>query len=567
MFSARRLPGPNLYSTHPGAVLEVLIEPAEATARLAAWRACVRLVLDRLGWDTEHVAVREWPLGAGLFISCPLDGLLAGTEVLEQAWAFSEPSSGPEDDAAGFEDALARLRVHVQHERHRRLVALARAAADRGFAFTFDDDAVAVGSGSGVATWPFHALPDAGLVDWARVHDVPVALVTGSNGKTTTVRLLAAMLRAAGHTSGHTCTSGVYVGTTRVEEGDWSGPAGARRILQDARVTAAVLETARGGILRRGLATTVADVAVVTRIAADHFGEYGIHDIMGLAEAKLVVARPLRAGAPLVLNADDPVLVACVERGLVPHQGPITWTSLDGDSPVVARHLAQGGHACLFADGTIAMHRGSGRIPVIAVADVPITLGGAARHNIANAVAATAAAFGLGLPLEAIRAALASFGTAVTDNPGRLHVFAWRGATVVVDFVHNPDGWRAILEALAPRRTGRLIVTLGQAGDRDDDAMRALASAVVAGRPDVVVLKEMPHYLRGREPGEAVHVLEDALHALGVPATALRHADGDAAAARVALAEAAPGDLVILATHDAYDDVMGLLAGAVPPAA
>ena len=186
-----------------------------------------------------------------------------------------------------------------------RLRALAAAAAARQRLCVLDEDALTLGSGEGGRTWPIEGLPTVEQVDWSSLHDIPAALVTGSNGKTTTVRLLAACLRASGWRDGFNCTDGLFIGGETVASGDYSGPVGTRTILRDTRVQAAMLETARGGILRRGLAADRVDVAVITNISSDHFGEYGIHDLAGLADVKFVVASVVRDTGLLVLNADD----------------------------------------------------------------------------------------------------------------------------------------------------------------------------------------------------------------------------------------------------------------------
>jgi UDP-N-acetylmuramyl tripeptide synthase len=284
------------------------------------------------------------------------------------------------------------------------------------------------------------------------VADVPAVLVTGTNGKSTTVRVLASMVQAAGRVAGLSSSDWVRVGTDILDRGDYSGPGGARLALRDGRVEVAVLELARGGILRRGLP--------VRRVAADHLGEYGILDVEALADAKLVVAKAVRGSGRLVLNADDPRLAArAVASG-----AELAWFSL-----APARGVRDG---AAVEDGRLVLRRNGVSVPVLPMKEVRIGLEGAARHNLANALAACAAADALGLPPEAMAAALASFGTDEADNPGR---GVWRelGAVkVLVDFAHNPHGVRAIAEVVArvpatrrtaptrrsepsPRRSGR----------------------------------------------------------------------------------------------------------------
>jgi UDP-N-acetylmuramyl tripeptide synthase len=323
-------------------------------------------------------------------------------------------------------------------------------------------------------------------------------------------------------------------------------------------VTAAVLEVARGGMLRRGIATNRAHVAVVTRVSADHLGEYGVHDLRTLGEVKLIVERALVPGGRLVLNAEDATLVELAPAC----RAPITWFALDPRAPTVQRAQARGESLCLLRDGSL-WHVADGREESLgAVAHMPLTLGGAARHNVANALAASAAARALGVPLDAVRATLEHFGASPHDNPGRLQLLAYRGARVVVDFAHNPDGWRALWAAMAGVRATRRIALVGQGGDRDDDALDELAEAVWAERPDVVILKEMPKYLRGREFGRVTERLAAALTALGAPASSIRRVDDEPSGVQLALDEAHAGDLLVLGVHSDYDGVMRQLHAA-----
>ena len=538
--------GPNLFAEREGAVLEV----AAGAALVERWEVLARLLLDRLHWTEERIVVRAHDGVAQCFVTAPIDGLMAATELNEQAWLAAE---SPE--SCDLDDVAARLRVAILHDRAPRLMALQREAGRRGLAFTFDDDDVSLGMGTGAATWSRTALPDTDEVPWDSLHDVPIALVTGSNGKTTTTRLVAAMLARAGHVVGLSSTDGVQVAGDIVTSGDYSGPSGARLVLRDRRVTAAVLETARGGMLRRGLAVGRSDVTVVTRVAADHFGEYGVTDLETLAEVKLMPARLVPPHGTVVLNADDPVLLRCSAT----LRSRVTWFSLDGEGAGVRAHLAAGGAAAFLAAGALVLARGEKWESLGMVAEMPSTLGGAARHNVANALAAAACAEALGVPLPAIRAVLASFGRVPSDNPGRLVALERDGVTVIVDYVHNPDGWEALHGALRHLPAARRIVVVGQAGDRDDDALRALARAVWDGAPSLVFLKELTGMLRGRLPGETSAVLAAAFDALGAPPEMIVQCPDERSAVSAALAQACPGDLVILGIHDDYRGTMEYL--------
>ncbi|HEY4575027.1 MAG TPA: Mur ligase family protein [Thermoanaerobaculia bacterium] len=557
---SRRLTGPNLLLDRPGAILEVELSPEEAETAVAAWASQVRRMLDAVGWTGAEIAARPFPGGASLAITAPIDGLYTATEINDWAWEAVEAAMAGRE-APDFRAAAARLRDEIAREANPALLALQAGAAAHGVAFLADDRAVSVGLGRGSLTWPARALPDPAEIDWSKVHDVPVLLVTGTNGKTTTVRLLAALVDASEQMAGTTSTDVVEVGGEVIERGDFSGPGGARMLLRDRRVEVAILETARGGLLRRGLAVDRADAALVTNIAADHLGEFGVLDLPGLAAAKLVVARAVGPRGRIVLNADDPELVAA-SGGL---RSPILWLSLDPENPLVRRALEAGGEACFLAGGALVLARGGERTEVATVDRVPITFGGAARHNVANALAAIAMASAIRVPVDAMAKGLRRFGTRLEDNPGRANVFERDGFRVLVDYAHNPHGLAALLEVVRSIPAERRLLLLGHAGDRGDGAIRDLARAALRFAPDRIILKEMPELLRGRQPGEIPAILEDELRRQGFPAERIEHAGSELEGARKALAEARPGDLLILLAHAQREEVLEAVGGAGEP--
>ena len=557
LLESRRLTGPNLLLDRPGAVIEVALEPEEAAAAVAAWREQARRMLDAVGWSGEETAARLFSGGASLAISAPIDALYAATEVNEWAWAAAEASCrGEMPEIAAGRDALRRL---IAQESNPALLALRDAAVARGVAFLSDGRFASAGLGTGSLTWPVDELPPPESVDWRAVHDVPVLLVTGTNGKSTTVRLVAAMVTAAGKVPGLTSTDYIEVGDEVIERGDFSGPEGARAVLRDKRVEVAVLETARGGILRRGLVANRADAAAVTNIAEDHLGDYGIHDLASLTATKLVIARVVRPDGRVVLNADDPELVAAA-GGVA---APIVWFAFDAGNPVVAGHVAAGGEAVVVDDGALVLDRGGERTAVIRAGEVPVTFGGAARYNVANALAAIGVASVLRLPAEAMASGLRSLRSTPEDNPGRANLFEWNSSRILLDYAHNPHGIKALLDIAQALPARRKLIILGQAGDRSDEAIRDLARAAWELRPDYIVVKELPEMLRGRQLGEVPAVLEDELRRLGVPAAHLERADSELEAVNRALAWARPGDLLVLLVHKHRDEVVRMLISGV----
>jgi cyanophycin synthetase len=554
LLDSRRLTGPGLVLDRPGAVADVRVADDRRDELIAVWRDAATRMLGAVGWGDERVVARRFTGGVSLAITAPPDSLYSATDLNEWAWAAAAAAVQRQPEPE-FGAAVERLRDAIASERNPVLLAIRSAARSRGLTFLSGEGVVSIGAGTGVVSWRMKKLPVPERIAWSRAHEIPVALVTGSNGKTTVVRLLGAMASAGGRVTGLTSTEGVVVGGKLVKEGDYSGPEGARRVLRRAEVDSAILETARGGLLRRGLTVERADVAVVTNIAADHLGEFGVQDLRQLAETKLLVARAIGPGGRVVLNADDPVLVEAAAA--VP--APIVWFSLDAGNAVIRRHTEGGGIAAVVDGDVLVLVGGSEREVVARVAEMPLASGGAARHNVANALAATAAAGGLGIPLDAVRATLCRFGRDPADNPGRANIYEIGGIRIVVDYAHNPHGMAALAATLDALPSERRLVMIGQAGDRDDTAIRQLARAALALRPDRVVVKEMDAYLRGRAPGEVPALMADELRRAGLPDGAISSPGTEIPAVREALGWARPGDLLVLTLHQERRGVEELL--------
>jgi UDP-N-acetylmuramyl tripeptide synthase len=430
---------------------------------------------------------------------------------------------------------------------------LADAARARGLPLLLDDETLTLGEGAGSRSFGTGELPRGEDVPWPELHAIPTALVTGSNGKTTTVRLIAACARAHGRRPGYCCTDGVFVDDAALATGDYSGPAGARLVLREARVEAAVLETARGGILRRGLAVTRADVAVVTNVSSDHFGEYGIHDLEALADVKLTVGSVVPADGLLVLNADDAVLrakSASLARRFG-HCPPLAWFAADADDPHLAGHRVLRGSTCGVRAGRLVLAHGGVEHDLGEVARMPLSVGGRAGYNVANLAAAALAAAGFGVEPATVAEVFSRFGERVADNPGRMMRFARNGVQVLVDYAHNPEGLAGLLEVARSllAEGGRLGLVLGHAGNRADSDIERLAATAAQFAPALVVVKELEGYLRGREPGEVPRILRAALLRAGLPEAALTMQPTELDAVRCALEWGRPGDVLALPVH------------------
>jgi cyanophycin synthetase len=373
---------------------------------------------------------------------------------------------------------------------------------------------------------------------------IPVVAVTGTNGKTTTTRLIAHVVRRAGHRVGFTTTDGVYFGEVLVMGGDLTGPFAANVVLSDPRVDVAVLETARGGILKWGLGFDACDVGVVLNVTEDHMGQRGIHTLEQLAAVKAVVAESVRPGGHAVLNADDPRVLAMTGRTA----GTIVLFSSDSASAAVDAHAAAGGVAVVAepVDGveTVVLRLGVERIPLLPVAEVPLTIGGAARFQLENVLAATATAHALALSPPAIAEALRTFVPSRQTTPGRLNVVERGGGRVVVDYAHNAAGVRGLLDFVLRMEARRRIGVVSIAGDRRDDDLREIGR--MAAALDHVVVKENAAYLRDRAPGESARLIAEGLAAGGLPAERRETILDEHAAVGHALALMEPGDVVVI---------------------
>jgi cyanophycin synthetase len=381
---------------------------------------------------------------------------------------------------------------------------------------------------------------------------IPIVAVTGTNGKTTTTRLVAHIFRTAGRSVGFTTTDGVYFGEQLLYEGDMTGPMAADMVLSNPRVDVAVLETARGGILRSGLGFDGCDVSVVLNISADHLGLGGINTVDQLAAVKGVVVAVTRSSGAAVLNADDPLTYALRERTSA--ELVLFTPRALAESERTRTHVASGGRAVTVERGADAverfvLHQGKSGTAVCEVASVPLTLGGAARFQVANAAAAAAAGWAAGLDAETIRRALTTFGSSTSTTPGRMNVLEVGGATIVIDYAHNVAAIEALLGYGERVKATRRIGAFGVPGDRRDDDIRAVGA--LGARLDFVVMKEHSHYMRGREPGEVAGLMRDGFIQAGGDAAQVALTDDEQEAVATILRMLRAGDLVLFLADDA----------------
>jgi cyanophycin synthetase len=547
----RLLEGPNVYRLMPVVKAEV------AVGRSRTWSG------SRLGEDGSlvhigrTVPVREWP--------DPVADLVAWTRRLRADHGEHE---GPVEVHRGTD--AGRWVVTWPWSAAGRARAIAEAAVDlAGRPVTAARRARLTGTQARlVASWEARidaatTAPPGWVRDGARRQ--PVVSITGTNGKSTVTRLITHILLGAGHHVGTTTSDGILVDERLVEAGDWTGPGGAAAILVRDDVDVAVLETARGGLVLRGMGYESNDASVFTNVSSDHLDLQGIHTLPHLAEVKATVCRVTRPDGWTILNADDP-LVAAVARRV--HCRVAYFSMAPGASRLIARHRRAGGRAWVLDDGAIWEWDGPDAHRLLAVADLPVALGGLALHNVANALAAAGGARALGASREQVAAGLADFRPSAELSPGRCNLFRVGHRVVIVDFAHNEAGTQAILNVArgVAGHEGGVPVTaiVGTAGDRPDETIRGVGR-IAAERADRVVVKETPKYTRGRTREEIVTLLLDGVAGGGRgDAVAVHPAETDAL--RAALDEPDAPGVVVLFCHEERDAVFALLddRGAVP---
>jgi cyanophycin synthetase len=368
---------------------------------------------------------------------------------------------------------------------------------------------------------------------------IPIITITGTNGKTTTARLCAHIARMAGKSVGLTTSDGIYIRNQLVQKGDTTGPNSAQVVLRDPLVNFAVLETARGGILRAGVAYDWSNAAVVTNIAEDHLGLRDIHTLEDLARVKAVTVERVMQQGYAILNAEDDMTPVIREQA----NCRLAFFSLDPANLVFREHVDAGGLGATIENNWLMLYDNGLRVPLCEDRSVPISFGGKARFNLANALAAVLATFATRIAVSDIVSGLQSFFQSATTTPGRLNLVELDGFRVMIDYAHNAHGLAAMCELADALRRGRLVCVLGLPGDRRNEDLFA-AARVVGEHFDRVIVRD-DFDLRGRQPGEAAAIIREGLLAGGVEPAAIVNRPVEAEAIALAMTEALPGDLIV----------------------
>lgn len=521
--SAHRITGCHCLVEAPGAAIWL-----DSTDGIDAILQRIELGASQLGIPVQP-SIHQHLQGVAIAINFPTDLLYTACELLE--WAIEKDAS--------FE----RVQQKYQKEENRRWRSIKMWAKQHGISYVEDEDGFTLGLGRYSQTWPLDALPDVESLQKEEFRAIPCVYITGTNGKTTSSRLLASIVRAAGYRDGLTSSDGVLVGGEWVVQGDWTGPGAARMVLRHPEVDFAVLETARGGLMRRGLVLEDVEAAAVTNISNDHLGQWGLHTVEDMARAKLTVALGIREQGTIILNADCQPLIQAWQK-LEQNNIQVQWFSTQKQSDI-------------YLEKEWIIHTEHGRI--ISIQDIPLTLNGAAIYNVENAMVAIGLAYAVGISTENIRRGLQAVHPDPISSRGRSNWYQLQGADIIVDFAHNPDGVKRLVELGRRWEANRRFIFLGQAGDRDNEQVCSLAKEAALLQADGYIIKELPEHAYGKDPQLVAEEIRAYLIEEGISQDKISCFSNELMAVQQFLPTFQKGDFILLIVHENLDAVIELL--------
>ncbi|MBY7734898.1 Mur ligase family protein [Francisella philomiragia] len=505
---SRRLVGPNLFFKETGTVLDVpLIDHRDELTKLFYQEA--ERILPALGWEHIKLTHKFFNNGVRYAMIAPVDITMPACDVIDFIW-LSVREGFENGSFKTLEEAKQKLMPLIDEDKNLTYRKLYDLAKSKGFNAFRDKNKAFVGSGTGCYEFDLDndKIED---VDWSKVYDIPAVIVTGTNGKTTTVRLTDYICRMAGKLTGYTSTDWVKVNDELIDEGDYSGPTGHQFVLTNKKVEVALLESARGGLLKRGLIETYVNAAAVTNVSADHLGEDGIETVAELAEAKAIVFRTMGKDSHAVINLDNSYMkqqfdkLSCAK--IVVTQNP--------DQHDMDYYLSKADYACVVENDTFTWIDKTSKKQILPVVDAPLTVKGFAKHNIENAMIAIALSFKLGISLDDIKAALKTFKSDPKVNRGRANIFEFDNKVAVLDYAHNEAGMEALLNMIkAYDKGGKKYLMIGTTGDRKY-LISGINDIIIKHGIDFVVIKETEKYLRGAKPLELPTLIRDDLESKG----------------------------------------------------
>lgn len=508
----RVLAGTNVFFSGVGAIAEYATRSEQKLEFAQAFELELRKVLDTLEWDDVPIYKKVYSRGMVFAIPTEFDYTYAGCKILTVVFDIvaARFNNLPE---LNFEDEIDYLKYVISRERYMTLRNIYNEAQERALNVYYDGENITVGSGKGGFTANIN---DIGFEDvpWDSIYDIPSVLVTGTNGKTTTVRLTSFISQNAGKTVGYCSTDWVMINGQVVSQGDLSGPNGNRTVMTNKDVDVAVLEVARGGIVKRGLATSHVNGSVVMNVSEDHLGVNGIDTVYDLAAAKYVVHDAVKSSGHNIFNLDDQISTELIVNYADPKAVISQKLTYDAVKPYLKNPED---YACIVEDDSFVVYRDGAKHLISKVNDVDLTYNGIAKHNIENVLAAICLSLELGRSYEEITAGLHAFRNDV-HNHGRFNMFDVKGNKILVDYGHNlasVDNMLKFARSIAKDKT-KITVLLGFSGDRKF-MINSIAKSVVDNKVDYVILKLFTSHLRGAEVGELANMLRNGLNKYGFP--------------------------------------------------
>jgi len=371
-------------------------------------------------------------------------------------------------------------------------------------------------------------------------YSIPIISVTGTNGKTTTVRMISHILKVYGYKVGMTTTEGIYVDDSLIMEGDTTGPLSAQTLLTNKDIDIAVLETARGGLVRSGLGYDISDIGILTNISEDHIGLDGIYTLEDLLNVKSLVLKAIKDSGYAILNADDPMVIKAAPI----IKSKIIYFSIHANNIFIHKHLAEGGTSVFIKDGLITIGVGEQLMQSIYISKVPATFGGKLIHNVENTLAAVSATYALKVPMDIIAKGVYSFYSDEIQNPGRFNIFNIYNFRVIIDYGHNIDGYLKVLDAVKKMGATRLVGIIGVPGDRGNEVIKEIGK-ISGGTFDRIIIKEDSD-LRGRQRGEVAKLLKIGALSSNIDNEQIYIIYNEVDALKFAISSAIAGDLIVI---------------------
>lgn len=546
-----RLFGSNIFFKLPGAVHDIPVT-TDQDILIDLWRSEIKRAAVELNWDTGYkIGYKKYSNGIRFAISSPIDLLWPATFLLETVW-LSVRHKYELGEFLSLGEIKDIMLPSIQKHTNLIFRKVHTEALQRGLnVFEAHGDLV-IGSGIYGYRVKFDSLKYEDI-PWDKIGEVPSVIVTGTNGKTTTVRLTRYINRFVGRVVGYCSSDWVMVGDDVIESGDLSGPSGNQSVMMNPKVEVAVLEVARGGLLRRGVLTSSARAAIVTNISEDHLGGDGVDTLPELAEAKGLVYEGVASDGYAVINLDDKYMRDRIKNI---HHKKIFITK-DIKNPDYKKYLDMASHVCYIENNAFYFKTGDHEEFVASFKDVPITVDGHALHNVENVMSAIALSFSLDCKLVDIAQALKAYENTAENNQGRANVFNYNGGKIIVDFAHNVAGITAILSLAKAylKPNGRLGMLFGNTGDRKSLAP-GIADSMVKAKVDYVILKELSDYLRGAKPYELVEQMRGLLVERGMKQDQIKTVDSEFEALDVVLDYLKPGDVFVFCTHVSTGEIV-----------